>query len=87
MKVKSNNKEILISFSHAKDKKSTTCVATIVKNKEAKTFVGIARLSSKDQFVKEKGRKVSLTRAIHNLPKEDRKLVWETYRNWGKHRF
>jgi hypothetical protein len=37
----------------------------------------------RDHFCKETGRKLSLARAMKNanLPKEERKVIWEIYRN------
>jgi len=36
-----------------------------------------------DHFCKDTGRKISLTRALKeaNMPKEERKVIWELYRN------
>lgn len=41
--------------------------------------LGSAQRSLKDQFNKETGRKIALTRALASLPKEDRRLAWEAY--------
>jgi len=37
--------------------------------------------SPKDNFCKETGRKISLTRAIAHLPKEERTQIWKDYFN------
>jgi len=44
---------------------------------------GKAVCHHKDHFCREKGRKVSLARAIFNagMPKEERRTIWELYRN------
>ncbi len=42
---------------------------------------GRAWCHEKDNFCKETGRKLALTRAIKDLPKEQRKLVWGAYLN------
>ena len=42
--------------------------------------VGITGCSWEDNFSKDIGRKVSLSRAIHSLPKKDRTMIWEAYR-------
>lgn len=44
---------------------------------------GISTCVKGDQFNKETGRKLSLARAMKNanLPKEERKVIWELYRN------
>jgi hypothetical protein len=44
---------------------------------------GVARCATNDCFCKETGRKLSLARAMKNanLPKEERRVIWEIYRN------
>jgi hypothetical protein len=42
-------------------------------------FRGLATCSIKDQFNKNSGRKISLTRAIKTLPKYHRKTIWDKY--------
>lgn len=46
---------------------------------------GSAHCTPKDIFCRDKGRKLSLARAIKNasllLTKEDKKMIWEAYRN------
>jgi len=45
--------------------------------------IGYSICATGDMFCKEKGRKLSLGRAMQNaqLPKEERKVIWELYRN------
>jgi len=47
------------------------------------TRAGVAVCASSDHFCKETGRKLSLARALKNanLPKEERAVIWELYRN------
>jgi hypothetical protein len=42
-------------------------------------YTGWAICVEGDQFQRAKGRQIALTRAIANLPREDRKLVWKQY--------
>lgn len=42
---------------------------------------GYSILHPSDRFDKEKGRKISLARALKNWPREKRKLIWESYFN------
>jgi hypothetical protein len=44
---------------------------------------GVAECAIHDNFCRETGRKLSLARAMKNanLPKEERKVIWEIYRN------
>jgi hypothetical protein len=46
-------------------------------------YEGRAYCHIKDHFCKDEGRKLSLARAMKNanLPKEERKVIWEIYRN------
>jgi hypothetical protein len=50
---------------------------------------GYAKCHPNDNFNSETGRQIALKNALEdgNLPKEDRTIFWETYRNWGKVRF
>jgi hypothetical protein len=43
------------------------------------THVGAADCSPKDNFSRIKGRKIALTRAIKDLPRSDRKVIWNEY--------
>jgi len=45
--------------------------------------MGVATCSYKDHFCKDTGRRISLARALENanIPKEERKIIWEEYRN------
>lgn len=40
-----------------------------------------------DNFCKETGRRLALSRAIKGFTKEVRAAIWETYRSWGKQRW
>jgi len=84
MEININNKKVKIEFRHSNHKITICNIIT-----PEKSFVGVAEVSPKDQFCKETGRKVSLTKALNisNFSREDRKQIWETYRNWGKKRF
>jgi hypothetical protein len=44
---------------------------------------GLAKCVKGDHFCRDTGRKLSLSRALKeaNLPKEERKVIWELYRN------
>ena len=55
----------------------------IIDNKDRLVAEGRANCFYKDHFCKETGRKLSLARAMKSadLPKEERKVIWELYRN------
>ncbi len=42
-------------------------------------LLGTSVCSPKDNFRKSKGRKLAVANAIQELPKEDRKKIWEAY--------
>lgn len=69
------------------DKTVTTCevfsAAPGQKFKDHGTVIGqgVAVCDSRDNFCKEIGRKLSMTRALRNtdLSKQERQLIWENY--------
>ena len=44
---------------------------------------GVTNVHPTDNFCKEKGRQISLKRAMNTWKKEVRAQVWEEYRTWG----
>ena len=44
---------------------------------------GVSNVHPKDNFCKEKGRKIALSRAIKSWDKAYREQVWNEYRTWG----
>ena len=44
---------------------------------------GVSNVHPKDNFCKEKGRKIALSRAIKSWDKDYREQVWNEYRTWG----
>ena len=61
----------------------TACVVTSLESYEV-ISVGETYCSRKDQFSKEKGRKISLERAIKNFNRKERAKVWLEYFNSKK---
>ena len=63
------------------DKVDTICV--FLNTKTLKEHIGITTCSKNDNFRRDTGRKLSLARARRNagLSKEERKDLWECYRN------
>lgn len=60
-----------------RDRDEVTC---IIENKEKNLVAkSIVYCSEKDQFNKDTGRKLSLTKAIRHFPKSKRKLFWREY--------
>lgn len=100
MKINIQGKEVAIKFyhnNHALPKgeklpkegfeyeRGTTCIIFDVKGDEISS--GSANVHPRDNFSKETGRKISLTRAIKNFNAEARTQIWNEYRNWGKNRW
>ena len=44
---------------------------------------GVSNVHPQDNFCKEKGRKIALSRAISKWDKSYRTQVWDEYRTWG----
>jgi len=90
MRVIINTTTYNVKFSHYQNKVKhsfTECKITI--NEKQFIGVGCAIVHPKDNFCKEKGRQISLTKALNNLKfeREDRTIFWNEYRKWGKIRF
>ena len=45
---------------------------------------GVAYQNPQDEYTKERGRKLSLARAIQDFDKSDRKIFWEAYLSRGR---
>jgi hypothetical protein len=62
------------------------CGTYCIINNENTFFYGKAICSDNDHFSRDKGRKLSLARALKNsnISKEERKEIWEAYRNLTK---
>jgi hypothetical protein len=58
--------------------KGTTC-SIFEGDLEYPTWTGEAHLHPKDRYVKEKGRKISLSKALSKWPREKREEVWKAY--------
>lgn len=98
MKVTLAGSQVMIDFQHAhfpptpmngvQVKGSTTAIANLGTdpiNGVDRMESAVSWCSSKDQFDKAKGRKVSLTRLLEKLAisKEQRKVVWDVYHQRG----
>ena len=103
MKINIQGEEVSVRFSHKNirvakgeqmpkrpkngwtEERCTTC--TLESEKLGIFSTGTANVAPKDNFWREKGRKISLSRAIKGFPVEVRKAVWEQYQTWGKNRW
>ena len=63
----------------------TACVLSRIMDDQSEEVLrlGGAYCSKNDTFCKDTGRKLSLLRAMKkaDIPKEERKVIWEVYRN------
>ena len=57
----------------------TRCI--IKRDDNPEEIHGVAICSKQDQFNRELGRKISLSRALKQIPKDKRKPFWEYFRN------
>jgi len=84
MKVLIDNKLYAIKWNHGLVKKGMTTHCYLRDNDGKMVSLGIAKCGKKDNFCKETGRKISLTRAIKEFPKEIRRDFWKCYLNRGR---
>ena len=66
---------------YAPAERATTCIIFNEAGEEVAS--GTANVHPKDNFCKEKGRQIALTRAMATWDKSYRSQVWEEYRTWG----
>ena len=88
MRVVIGNTTYSVRFTHQNEQSDidikprfTKCKITV--DGEQFSGVGYAKVHPKDNFCKEKGRKMALSRAIKTWEKDYRTQVWEEYRTWG----
>lgn len=94
MRVVIGNTTYSVRFTHQNEQSDTDikprfteCKITV--DGEQFSGVGYAKVHPKDNFCKEKGRKMALSRALDDsgFKKEDKVIFWNEYRKWGKNRF
>jgi hypothetical protein len=80
--MKAANCRIKWEYSKAKGR-ITHC---LIQKSDFSVYVSFAETSPMDHFSRDIGRKLSLARALKNanLSKEERKEIWEAYRNLTK---
>ena len=61
--------------------RATTCI--IFNEEGVEVSSGVANVHPHDNYCKEKGRKISLAKAIKTWDKEYRSQIWDEYRTWG----
>lgn len=82
MKLKTILGEVEAKFYHVREIEDRT-IAIVRVPGHTEALYGVAYKNPTDQFNKKIGRKLSLARALdHNLPKEQRRVIWEAYRRY-----
>lgn len=80
MKFQLENHQLRIDFSRNKTGLSVVTTCSIKDEQNVPYLTGTASVNTgKYNLCKETGRKISLTRAIANLSKADRTIIWQAY--------
>ena len=83
------NDQISIDWHHSVSDKTTSCVLTVTIEEGVlsypKEFIAIAKCGHGDQFSRQAGRKLSLTRVLKNadLNRDARAFIWDALRIKG----
>lgn len=82
-----DGRELLLSWFHERYKEPmngisghTYCYLEKADTRKIISY-GLTQCSVSDNYNKETGRKISLTRALSDLPKKDRATIWNAYLN------
>ena len=78
--MKVENYKIWWEYPKTKKNKNTQKTICVISVTDSNSTEGTAKCMKTDEFDKEFGRKLSLTRALNPIPKEDRTKIWEAYR-------
>ena len=70
-----------VSWAYDTKNRITVAILTMYGNGMPLEMIGTSKAAKVDKWDKAVGRKLSLTRAVEGLPKEDRKRVWDAYFN------
>jgi hypothetical protein len=81
MIAKTDGGVVRLSFGYAQDKKHRTVTSAYVTLPDGAEITGQAVCAKEDHFVKETGRKVALTKAVADLPRDVRAAIWQAYLN------
>ena len=81
------NKEVYFQYSYlwsSPETREGQLVTCIIKCGPA-GYSGIAKCGKSDNFNKAIGRKIAFTRALKNIPRAERKELWEAYKQSHKY--
>lgn len=83
MKINIDGRDYSFKFQHNTTGKERGTVCRVFNEAGNQVIYGVSNVHPKDNFCKEKGRKIALSRAIKSWDKVYREQVWNEYRTWG----
>ena len=83
MKIKIDGRDYSFKFQHNTTGKERGTVCRVFNEAGDQVIYGVSNVHPQDNFCKEKGRKIALSRAIKSWDKVYREQVWSEYRTWG----
>ena len=83
MKININGRDYSFKFQHHTSGIERGTVCRVYNEDGVQVTYGVSNVHPQDNFCKEKGRKIALSRAIKTWEKDYRTQVWEEYRTWG----
>ena len=83
MKINIDGRDYSFNFQHNTTGKERGTVCRVFNEAGNQIAYGVSNVHPKDNFCKEKGRKIALSRAIKSWDKVYREQVWSEYRTWG----
>ena len=83
MRIKIDGRDYSFKFQHNTTGKERGTVCRVFNEAGDQVIYGVSNVHPKDNFCKEKGRKIALSRAITSWDKVYREQVWSEYRTWG----
>ena len=87
MKINIDGRNYSFKFQHHISGTERGTVCRVYNEEGAQVTSGVANVHPHDNYCKEKGRKIALSRAISTWEKEYKTQVWGEYRTWGKNRW
>ena len=83
MKINIDGRDYSFKFQHNTTGQERGTVCRIFNEAGEQVIYGVSNVHPQDNFCKERGRKIALSRAIKSWDKAYREQVWNEYRTWG----
>ena len=83
MRIQIDGRDYSFKFQHNTTGKERGTVCRVFNEAGDQVIYGVSNVHPQDNFCKEKGRKIALSRAIKSWDKVYREQVWSEYRTWG----